>query len=237
MSSSSAVPGVQKIKSSLRQTRRLLAKDNLAADVRIETERRLRSLESDLAKAERTRQERTLAVKYHKVKFFERQKVCRKIKHAKKELDGTNVSPENLSSLRESLFSHRVDLNYILVRHFRLNGHYPKTRKYISLFPQEAAKVDSGAGSSDTDKQRSELRRLVREAMEKGKMDAEPEVTMDKRRSQEEAMEWQEASEPPAGVERKGKRKEVVASKLKGVPGDAFFEASESDDQGQSDDG
>lgn len=65
-----SLPGVQKIKSSLRQTRRLLSKENLAADVRVETERRLKALEADLARAETARKERTYAIKYHKVKFF-----------------------------------------------------------------------------------------------------------------------------------------------------------------------
>lgn len=65
-----ALPGVQKLKSALRQTKRLLAKDNLAADVRVETERRLKALDADLARAEQTRKERQYATKYHKVKFF-----------------------------------------------------------------------------------------------------------------------------------------------------------------------
>lgn len=65
-----ALPGVQKLKSALRQTKRLLAKDSLAADVRVETERRLKALEADLARAEQSRKERRFATKYHKVKFF-----------------------------------------------------------------------------------------------------------------------------------------------------------------------
>lgn len=83
------IGGVQKIKSSLRQTRRLLAKvscpirvletaprsdnewkDNLAPDIRVSTERRLKSLENDLEVAERKRKEKELATRYHKVKFF-----------------------------------------------------------------------------------------------------------------------------------------------------------------------
>jgi hypothetical protein len=44
--------------------------DNLAADVRVETERRLKALEADLEAAELGKKERTLAVRYHKVKFF-----------------------------------------------------------------------------------------------------------------------------------------------------------------------
>jgi len=44
--------------------------DDLAADVRVETERRLKSLQKDLEKAETVNKERELAVRYHKVKFF-----------------------------------------------------------------------------------------------------------------------------------------------------------------------
>lgn len=46
----------------------------------------------------------------------ERQKVCRKIKHAKKALGDVDLSPDKLASLHETLTLHRVDLNYILVR-------------------------------------------------------------------------------------------------------------------------
>jgi len=87
MTDSTTLPGVQKLKSSLRQTRRLLAKvrpppvslvlcvlsvekDTLAADVRVETERRLKALEADIIEAESAKKERTMSVRYHKVKFF-----------------------------------------------------------------------------------------------------------------------------------------------------------------------
>lgn len=103
--------------------------------------------------------------------------------------------------------------------------HYPKTRKYISLFPPEGSTVTSGMEISDTDKQRDEFRRWVKVAMEKGEMDSEPEVMMEKRLPQKEGMEWDEESEPRG---ERGKQK-VATSKSKGVPGDAFFEASDSD--------
>ena len=44
--------------------------ENLAANVRVETERRLKALEAELGQAEQAKKERTLSVKYHKVKFF-----------------------------------------------------------------------------------------------------------------------------------------------------------------------
>jgi hypothetical protein len=80
--------GVSKIKSALRQTRRLLARvrrsqtslysltrlhvqqDGLGADISIEAERKLKALETDLATAEKAKKERALATRYHKVKFF-----------------------------------------------------------------------------------------------------------------------------------------------------------------------
>lgn len=142
-SASDKTTGVSKLKAQLRQTRRLLAKvgsglsrisvfpvltiqDNIAADVRVGTERRLKSLQKDLETAEIANKERAFAARYHKVKFFgqsvanlstrgyfstgsietERQKLLRKINQVKKQtpVDG------------DRLFSLRVDLNYVLVR-------------------------------------------------------------------------------------------------------------------------
>ncbi|KAF8633456.1 hypothetical protein AX17_004625 [Amanita inopinata Kibby_2008] len=163
---SDALPGVQKLKSSLRQTRRLLAKDNVAADVRVETERRLKALESDLHKAELVRQERHHAVRYHKIKFFERQKVVRKIQQTNKRVS----SEGDVSELHATLSELRVDLNYIL--------HYPKTKKYISLFPPEVRKGESPPSDSEatkTNTQREEIRSWIRQKMEAGDLSATPE--------------------------------------------------------------
>ncbi|CCO30201.1 rRNA-processing protein EFG1 OS=Coprinopsis cinerea (strain Okayama-7 / 130 / ATCC MYA-4618 / FGSC 9003) GN=EFG1 PE=3 SV=1 [Rhizoctonia solani AG-1 IB] len=154
-------PGVQKVKSALRQTRRLLAKDNLAADVRIASERRLKSLEADLAKAEIRKKERKIAMRYHKIKFFDKQKVTRKIAQAKRALETPELDKKERKKLQKELLSHRVDLNYIL--------NHPKLDKYIALYPSSESNDDQ------TDKLREERRLLVRQAMERGEMDAEPE--------------------------------------------------------------
>ncbi|KAJ7744685.1 hypothetical protein B0H16DRAFT_1559840 [Mycena metata] len=154
--SSHGTPGVQKLKSSLRQTRRLLAK----------TERRLKALEADLEVAELGKKERTLAVRYHKVKFFERQKVVRKLNQTKKKISASET-PELKSALQEL----RVDLNYIL--------HYPKTKKYISLFPPELRKGETQEPSVDAG--REEVRAWVRAQMDAGEISAEPELHLDSR--------------------------------------------------------
>ncbi|KAG9081877.1 18S rRNA maturation protein [Ceratobasidium sp. 370] len=158
-------PGVQKLKSSLRQTRRLLAKDDLAPDVRIQTERRLKSLEADLAKAETRRKERSMAVRYHKIKFFDKRKVIRKINQTKRALEAPELEKKERKRLQKALLGHRVDLNYIL--------NYPKLAKYISLYPSTAP---DDADTTETDRLREERRAAVRQAMKQGEMDAEPEI-------------------------------------------------------------
>ncbi|KAH6910414.1 hypothetical protein BKA70DRAFT_1147429 [Coprinopsis sp. MPI-PUGE-AT-0042] len=169
-----AIPGKQKIKGALRQARRLLAKDKLAADKRVETERRIKALEAELEQAEHAEKERAMAVRYHKVKFFERKKVTRKLTQIKKRMQSAEGSEKE--ELAAQLLEERVNLNYIL--------HYPKAKKYISLFPPEVrngeapAKV-SEAESDKTNKDREEVRSWVRESMMKKDLPSEPELQID----------------------------------------------------------
>ncbi|KAJ7033443.1 hypothetical protein C8F04DRAFT_1002906 [Mycena alexandri] len=210
--SSNGTPGVQKLKASLRQTRRLLAKDTLAADVRVETERRLKALEADLEVAELGKKERTLAVRYHKVKFFERQKVVRKLNQTKKKISASET-PELQSALQEL----RVDLNYIL--------HYPKTKKYISLFPPELRKGETQEPSLDAG--REEVRAWVRSQMDGGEISAEPELHLDSRGGGGGA-DW-------GGDEKKKKKKtkkgdEETRPEEDDQPEDAFFGDDDEDE-------
>ncbi|KAG6878288.1 hypothetical protein C0992_008295 [Termitomyces sp. T32_za158] len=168
------VPGVQKIKSALRQARRLLAKDKLAANVRVETERKIKALEADLEQAQISKKERANAVRYHKVKFFERQKVVRKLTQTKKRLDTADASSQ--AHLSHTLTELRVDLNYIL--------HYPKTKKYISLFPPDVREDHPSSPDTPTIKVNPEseaVRSWIRERMEAGELPADPELHLDSR--------------------------------------------------------
>ena len=107
--------------------------EGLAADIRVESERKLKALETDLVAAEKANKERTLATRYHKVKFFgacpgpwtswhiydpvlDRQKLLRKIKQTKSRLEGDSASSKVRRALEAELFELRVDLNYVLVR-------------------------------------------------------------------------------------------------------------------------
>lgn len=106
--------------------------------------------------------------------------------------------------------------------------HYPKTKKYISLFPPDAS-ASAATGSSDTDKQREEQRQRVSTAMKKGEMDAEPEERMDKSSVHEDGVDGEEEEEMDTSSHRKRKHA-VGRGKSKAVPRDAFFEASDDED-------
>ncbi|THG99237.1 hypothetical protein EW026_g3063 [Hermanssonia centrifuga] len=225
------VPGVQKIKAALRQTRRLLAKEKLGADVRVATERKQKALEADLVEAERVRKERTLAQRYHKVKFFERQKVTRKLSKIKRQLEESTEKKER-KKLEKVLLELRVDLNYIM--------HYPKLKKYISLFPpevrrQQPEEEDDGSSEKEsrkqtveeTDAQREEIRKMVRGRMESGELSLEPELEDQSARAAKRATDDSIGRSSEAAAGTKGKKGTVVAEK------DEFF----GEDSGEDEDG
>ncbi|KAG6856744.1 hypothetical protein H0H87_001088 [Tephrocybe sp. NHM501043] len=216
-----SLPGVQKIKSALRQARRLLAKEKLGADVRVETERRIKALEADLEGAQASKKERDIAVRYHKVKFFvsasERQKVVRKLNQTKKRLESADASSK--PQLETTITELRVDLNYIL--------HYPKTKKYISLFPPD---IREDLASSETpipkvNPNSEEVRSWIRGRMEAGEISKEPELHLDEREQSSKAtrqstMEWGS----------KKKTSAAVTKEVQPVEEDAFFGDDAEDD-------
>ncbi|KAG5640486.1 hypothetical protein DXG03_008339 [Asterophora parasitica] len=237
-SSSTHVPGVQKIKSALRQTRRLLAKDKLAADVRVETERRLKTLEADLAQAESSKKERDMATRYHKVKFFERQKVVRKLNQTKKRIASADASSK--PQLESALAELRVDLNYILVRppyfltldldqtSVGFTQHYPKTKKYISLFPPEIREdtTTSDTPISKINPNSEEVRSWIRGRMEAGEIELEPELHLDSR-GQDRASNGTKWGESGRKAKKASVSKDAPAPE---EPADAFFGDDESED-------
>ncbi|WWC62765.1 uncharacterized protein I303_105362 [Kwoniella dejecticola CBS 10117] len=130
--STDALPGLSKLKGQIRQTKRLLAKDTLEPGLRVQTQRRLTSLEADLANALKRDVEKKNGAKYHMVKFFERQKLVRIIKRIQKKLKSSSeISDKKRAKLEEELEDARVMMNYVL--------NFPNTEKYISLFPPSAS--------------------------------------------------------------------------------------------------
>ena len=60
--------------------------------------------------------------------------------------------------------------------------HYPRTKKYISLFPPEVRKGEVDTSSTDgrkTIEEREKVREWIREQMTKGELPLEPESNLD----------------------------------------------------------
>ncbi len=106
------------VKKMIRDTTRLLNRPNLPSDLRREHERKLAALKVTLADREQAESEREREGKYRMVRFFERKKALRRLASAQAKCDDAAVAEAQL------------DLAYIL--------HFPKDRKYISLYPASA---------------------------------------------------------------------------------------------------
>ncbi|KAI3480641.1 hypothetical protein L1887_57118 [Cichorium endivia] len=195
-SASSGLPGASKLKSSIRQTKRLLAKPNLAPGTKIEAERRLRALEADLEVQSRRQVEKSRASRYHRIKFVERQKLVRRIARCKRNLDvlesgdslredsdsdsdaedqarvKKQASKMSRSDLVDSLKELRELLHYVI--------QYPPDLRYVALFPNaDSGPVPPNANEDDKSRQKAYVHlETVRKAIESQQLSSEPEVEL-----------------------------------------------------------
>jgi hypothetical protein len=193
-------------------------KENLSAPVRQEAERKLIALQDEISAKETQQKERKNAQRYHKIRFFERQKLVRRIKKLKKSSpDGGDIEKELLEA--------RVLLNYVL--------HYPMTQKYVALFPNQGPQDDEegedkeilNVGSSD--EQSAKVKERIRTMMRKGELSNEPEMELESRSKEDQEplqrkrlMKEEDDAEP-----RQKTRKEHKRSNIEGD--DFFAEADE----------
>jgi len=201
-STSQPKASISKLKSNLRQVKRLLLKPQLDASVKRDALRRQTALSSELERALSSSREKQMAQKYHMVKFFERRKVERALGRAKRLLAAAKAEgSKGKKKLERELLERRVDLNYIM--------HYPKAKKYVSLLRET---------TQEGERQRTEVRDWVRGAMERGELSAEPEV--------EKSSVVAEPVRKPSAV-----KKGASNARAKDKEEDGFFEPGEAMEQ------
>jgi len=171
-SQSNSIPSVQRIKSAIRQTTRLLSKEKLDARVRVESERRLKVLQEDLEKTQLKRKERTIAARYQKIRHIEKTKTIHRISNTKRKLKDATLDAKARSQLEGTLFERRVDLNYTI--------HFPGLKKYVSLYKSNEDINEGTSSTSVTDTTRQEVRSWVSKCMKSGELPAEPEVVLNR---------------------------------------------------------
>lgn len=131
---------VNELKNQVRSLKRLLSKnDGMPANVRVEKERALRTAQHELQKEEKAKKRSDMIGKYHKVRFFDRQKAAKRLKRAQKELKACKDDEERIR-LAKVVEDAEVDANY--------PQYYPLDQDYVRLF----AKQESDEGLDDEDK-------------------------------------------------------------------------------------
>ncbi|OJD32114.1 rrna-processing protein efg1 [Diplodia corticola] len=130
------------LKARIRDLRRQLSRnaDDMPANVRVDKERELQACEHELSVAEAERIKQEMIPRYHKIRFFERQKATRFLKKVVKQLNDDST-PEKHAELEREKHVCEVDLNYTL--------YYPLIRPYVSLYATSKNK-DEANGSSTT---------------------------------------------------------------------------------------
>ncbi|CCD23110.1 Efg1p NDAI_0B00760 [Naumovozyma dairenensis CBS 421] len=162
--------GANKIKKRIRDLERLLKKkkDILPDTVIIEKERTLEALKLELENATLRQKIKHNAKKYHMVRFFERKKALRRYKKALNELTSAKDKDEKKIKATE-LQERKIDLCYVV--------NFPKTEKYIALYPNTKNEDDSESDSDNkkendekdqTSRRRKAFRSVVIKQMEEG---------------------------------------------------------------------
>ena len=168
---------VNELKTRIRSLRRLLGQnDRLPAGVRVERQRALRTAESELERNQRAKDRSEMISRFHKIRFFDRQKATKRLNRAKKELLACEEDEGELrDELEKKVTEAKIDLNYAT--------YYPLDRPYHPLFPSrtkysveikdlpDQANAEPVDGYIGGQKGNAEMRELVIRCMEEHELD------------------------------------------------------------------
>lgn len=218
---------INDIKSQIRSLKRLLEhSDDLPATVRVEKERALQSAQHDLVRAQQAQEKSAMISRYHKIRFFDRQKATKRLKRARKALKSRVDEGGECEDLVRAVEDAEVDVNYAM--------YCPLHLPYVSLFPtrkrrgqaEDDGENDEVSNEDDTAEQERQgdpqMWEVVKQCMADGTLDA----LRNGRLAQGDATA--ESDERPEGMKKvasKGANKKTAAELKSGEDSDdAFFE-------------
>ncbi|KAK1808280.1 hypothetical protein LTR12_017365 [Friedmanniomyces endolithicus] len=162
---------VHDLKAQIRSLRRLLEHNNnskLPATVRVEKERALQSAQRELIEAERARKRSDIIGRWHKVRFFERQKASKRVKRLRKELAEAGG---NECEVEQKLREAEVDVNYAI--------YHPLEKEYVPLFAKKKKQEDAAEADEESPEPAEyeregdpEMWQLVKKCMTDGTLEA-----------------------------------------------------------------
>ena len=125
---------------------------DLAAALRAAQERKLATLEEELVQRKRSALERKYAVRYHRIRFFERVKLDRSLGKLQRQQEKKGAPP--LTAEQEAEMQQlKQDLEYVM--------NFPKGEKYISLLKE----AETPEAQAHLDAERIRLRALVKKQL------------------------------------------------------------------------
>ncbi|DBA91221.1 TPA: hypothetical protein ACH3X2_004095 [Trebouxia sp. C0005] len=143
------------LKNKIRGVERLLRKASSDHKLKRSLEGKLSELQSSLAKHDKEATERKYAVRYHKIRFFERVKLERRVKQIEGKADrGHALSAEEQQHLKQ----HKENLQYVM--------HFPKGERYVSIVKEAA----DPAAQAKLETERKRLKAMIRHQLAESAM-------------------------------------------------------------------
>lgn len=144
----------------IRGIERLLKRGTVPEHVREAKEAELAELRGTASTNKRIEREKHFCKKYHKVKFFERRKLDRRIAQLRRKMEGPSAptAAEEVAAIEAQLQEAEGDLLYI--------RHFPPHKKYLSLFAGDDAE------DSYVQKQRAKIRAQILRHHKAGTLEA-----------------------------------------------------------------
>lgn len=211
---------VNELKTSIRNLRRLLdrapdattGKEALPPKIRIAKERELASAQHELAESQAAEARSKMIARYHKVRFFDRQKATKRLKRARKAMKEVEDDAEERERLALEADECEVDVQYAM--------YYPLDVAYVALYPSvrkvEGKEEESGAPVEVQRQGDAKMRALLKKCAAEGKLDALRNGKLDKDGNYKVVEEVKDEDEQPKSKKKaEGKGKEVTGSKRK----------------------
>lgn len=140
---------INNVEFNIKKCATLLSNEGIDSNVRVDTERRMKSLKSELVERRQQLLEANLYVKYKYIKFVEKRKLMRMLRQQEKLAE----KGEGGDKLMDDLERTRLYLGYI--------KYYPRDMKYIALFPSKKESSPNSVQSAILDYLGSKMSSLL----------------------------------------------------------------------------
>ncbi|KAM0720545.1 hypothetical protein Q7P37_004681 [Cladosporium fusiforme] len=203
---------VNELKTNIRNLRRLLERDGkeegkkpLPPKIRISKERELATAQQELAESQTAEKRSKIIARYHKVRFFDRQKATKRLKRAKKAMKEVEDDGEKREELAKEADECELDVQYAM--------YYPLDVAYVALYPSvRKAEGETEVETAEVKRQGdAAMRELLKKCASEGKLDALRNGKLDKEGNYKVVRDAEETVKPKkkteAKEEKSGKRK------------------------------